>query len=152
MRIITIISLIFVCSVVKSINLEISDHIVFKEYECMAKTLHHEARGETSSGLIAVANVVINRTLHRSYPKTICGVVYQKNQFSWVGRTKAVNLENISPKVKLIAYEAVLNNSWKDNTNGALFFHTITNKNMWNKKSLQPTAKIGNHVFFKYRN
>ena len=54
-----------------------------REYRCMLWNLMHEARGEGTEGMLAVANVVANRVLSDKYPSTVCGVVLQKNQFSW---------------------------------------------------------------------
>ena len=45
--------------------------------QCLATVLYFEARGESRLGPLAVAQVVLNRTENRSFPKTICGVVYQ---------------------------------------------------------------------------
>lgn len=59
-----------------------------REYRCMLWNLMHEARGEGTEGMLAVANVVANRVMSNKYPSTVCGVVLQKNQFSWT-RDKA---------------------------------------------------------------
>lgn len=150
MKVITIIFLIFFTSTVQSINLDIPEE-KYKDYECMAKNLYHEANGEPTEGIVAVANVVLNRVSHENYPDSICGVIYQKNQFSWVSKRKHITLNKISNKIKWIAFEAVLNKSWEDNTKGAMFFHTISNKNSWNKRLLQQTTRIGNHVFFRHK-
>lgn len=50
---------------------------------CLAENVYHEARGESVEGQLAVALVTLGRTLFPEYPKDVCGVVYQKNQFSW---------------------------------------------------------------------
>ena len=49
---------------------------------CLALTIYHESRGEPVSGQYAVAEVVVNRSQERNL--SICDVVYEKNQFSWV--------------------------------------------------------------------
>ena len=46
----------------------------------MALAIYHEARGETITGRMAVARVILNRTRSRAYPDTICGVVFQGAQ------------------------------------------------------------------------
>lgn len=117
----------------------------------MAQNLHHEARGEPTSGITAVANVVINRTNSPLFPDSVCGVVHQKHQFSWVGRVKPKPITHIHPRIKFIAYETVVNNSVKDITNGALFFKTRTTKSNWNLRVLKKTRTIGNHDFYKIR-
>lgn len=124
------------------------DPLLKSEFECMAQNLYHEARGESIKGLIAVASVVLNRTQAPNFPDTICEVVYQKYQFSWVGK-KHIDISKISNRIKKIAYDAVVNNSLVDNTNGALFFKTIISETTWNYNMLTKTKVIGNHVFYK---
>jgi spore germination cell wall hydrolase CwlJ-like protein len=51
---------------------------VTKETECLAKTIFLEARGESMQGQRLVAQTVLNRTKHPSFPKTVCGVVKSK--------------------------------------------------------------------------
>ncbi len=61
-----------------------------KEAICLALNVYYEARGSNLADKAAVADVVLNRTLDRRYPATICGVVqdgYKPGrsdcQFSW---------------------------------------------------------------------
>ena len=54
------------------------------EIDCLARNIYHEARGESLQGQIAVAAVTVNRVLTKGYPSSICQVVYQPYQFSWV--------------------------------------------------------------------
>jgi spore germination cell wall hydrolase CwlJ-like protein len=55
-----------------------------QEQDCLANAVYFEARGEPIEGQLAVAEVVLNRTLSGRYPSTICGVVTQPWQFSFV--------------------------------------------------------------------
>lgn len=50
---------------------------------CMAQVLYFEGRYEPTEGLEAIAATVLNRQRHHDYPRSICGVVYQPNQYSW---------------------------------------------------------------------
>ena len=45
---------------------------------CLAKNIYYEAGLESREGMIAVAQVTLNRTEDDKFPKTICGVVNQK--------------------------------------------------------------------------
>jgi spore germination cell wall hydrolase CwlJ-like protein len=47
---------------------------------CLAKNIYYEAGLESREGMIAVAQVTINRTQHNKFPSTICGVVNQKTE------------------------------------------------------------------------
>ena len=52
-----------------------------KEQKCLANAIYFEARGESLRGQAAVAQVVLNRVRNPTYPNTICGVVYQNDNW-----------------------------------------------------------------------
>src|SRR4029453_15832319 len=54
------------------------------ERYCLTQALYFEARGEGERGQLAVADVVLQRQHSKYHPDTICGVVYQPYQFSFV--------------------------------------------------------------------
>ena len=45
---------------------------------CLAKNIYYEAGLESREGMIAVAQVTMNRTEDAKFPNTVCGVVNQK--------------------------------------------------------------------------
>ena len=45
--------------------------------QCLAQAIYYEARSESEEGQEAVAQVVLNRVRHPSWPSSVCGVVYQ---------------------------------------------------------------------------
>lgn len=48
--------------------------------ECLTSAIYYEAASESYAGQRAVAQVVLNRVRHPSYPATICGVVFQGSE------------------------------------------------------------------------
>jgi hypothetical protein len=48
--------------------------------QCLTAAVYYEAASEPDSGQRAVAQVVLNRVAHPSYPNTVCGVVYQGSE------------------------------------------------------------------------
>lgn len=50
--------------------------------ECLTMAVYYEAASESIDGQRAVAQVVMNRMHHPSYPNTVCGVVFQGSQRS----------------------------------------------------------------------
>ena len=50
---------------------------------CLTEAVYFEAGGEPVAGRAAVAEVVLNRTRSGLYPRTVCGVVRQKGQFTY---------------------------------------------------------------------
>lgn len=59
---------------------------VTAEDRCLGDAIYHEARGEDFRGQTLVAEVVLNRTEHPDFPKTVCGVTRQPGAFRWSGR------------------------------------------------------------------
>src|ERR671916_33370 len=68
------------------------------EQDCLASAIYFEARGEPIKGQLAVAEVVLNRVASKKYPDSICAVVKQPWQFSFVkdGKFPAINKESKS--------------------------------------------------------
>ncbi len=54
-----------------------------RERTCLAQNIYREARHEPREGKIAVGLVTLSRTKARGYPRTICGVVWQRKALSW---------------------------------------------------------------------
>lgn len=108
----------------------------------LARVVYGEARGETYTGQVAVAAVVLNRVRSSSFPNSVAGVVYQSGAFDCVSDGQI----NLTPNQS--AYNAAKDalNGW-DPTYGCLFYYnprTATSKWM-----LSRTVKlsIGNHAF-----
>ena len=52
------------------------------EKECLMRAMYFESNRSSSEGMLAVGTVVMNRVYDSRYPKSVCGVVGQKNQFA----------------------------------------------------------------------
>lgn len=52
------------------------------EKECLMRAMYFESNRSSSEGMLAVGTVVMNRKADGRYPRTVCGVVGQKNQFA----------------------------------------------------------------------
>ena len=52
------------------------------EKECLMRAMYFESNRSSSEGMLAVGTVVMNRVHDARYPKSVCGVVGQKNQFA----------------------------------------------------------------------
>jgi hypothetical protein len=50
--------------------------------QCLTMAIYYEAATEPDDGQQAVAQVVLNRVAHPSYPDTVCGVVFQGSERS----------------------------------------------------------------------
>jgi spore germination cell wall hydrolase CwlJ-like protein len=92
-----------------------------------------------------VALVTINRTKSERFPSTICGVVYQKSQFSWTKNYAKVKINAVQwQQSKDAAMEAYMNNNILGKFT-ATHFHNLSVNPGW---KLRRVAKIGNHIFY----
>lgn len=48
--------------------------------KCLSDAIYYEAATEPDSGQRAVAQVILNRVRHPSYPNSVCGVIYQGSE------------------------------------------------------------------------
>ena len=112
--------------------------------DLLARLVYGEARGESYTGQVAVAAVVLNRVKHSSFPNTISGVIYQSGAFDAVSDGQ-INLSPDSTATKA-AQDAI--NGW-DPSYGAIYYFnpsTATNKWIWSRPM---TVTIGKHRFCK---
>lgn len=121
------------------------------ELKCLALNMYHEARNQGKIGMLLVGHVTINRVLHNNYPKTICEVVYQNKQFSWVHTVKDHNpKERESWKLAMKLAQLVINRDF-DRSNGALFFHHETIYPYWLIDiNIQKSSQYKNHIFYTF--
>ncbi len=117
------------------------------ELRCLAGTVYFESRGESLSGQLAVARVVINRAESGRFPTSLCGVVHQRSQFSFIrgGKMPAVREGKQWSNAIAIA-QIARDGSWKNQAPGALFFHARYVSPGWRKTRV---AQIDNHIFYR---
>jgi spore germination cell wall hydrolase CwlJ-like protein len=125
------------------------------EWRCLAEALYFEARGETASGLFAVAEVILNRVDSVRYPSSVCGVITQGTgerhacQFSYTCDGKPEHVTNAAAfaRVGKVA-RVMLDGAPRTLTKGALFYHTKAVAPSWSREFDQ-TASIGVHHFYR---
>lgn len=119
------------------------------EQECLASAVYFEARGETLEGQLAVAEVVLNRAASGKYPPTICSVVTQPAQFSFVRRGKFPPIDRTSNcwhKAQAIADIARKRLAPQIAPN-VLWYHANYVAPNWGRR-LTKVAQIGSHIFY----
>jgi len=126
-----------------------------QEWQCLTEALYFEARGETASGLFAVAEVILNRVDSARYPNSVCGVINQGTgkkfacQFTYTcdGQPEHVNDPDAFVRVGKVA-RAMLDGAPRTLTDGALFYHTKSVSPRWAQKFAR-TNTIGVHHFYR---
>lgn len=117
------------------------------ELRCLAGAVYFESRGESLPGQLAVAHVVINRAQSGRFPKSLCGVVHQKSQFSFVRGGRMPAVRNAAQWNNAVAIAQIARDgSWKNHAPGALFFHARYVSPGWRKTRI---AQIDNHIFYR---
>lgn len=104
--------------------------------------VYGEARGESYTGKVAVAAVVLNRVKSSKFPNSISGVIYQQGAFTCVSDGQ-INL-GTNDECTRAAQDAL--NGW-DPSGGALYYFnpaTATSKWIWSRPQL---VTIGKHIF-----
>ncbi len=122
---------------------------------CLTHAIYYEARDQSLTGRLAVADVVMNRVESRRYPDSVCGVVYQGSsretgcQFSFtcdgsIGRP----MERRAMIEAQTLATAVLGGWRLPLTGGATHYHADYVSPYW-APSLRRTAVIGDHLFYR---
>jgi spore germination cell wall hydrolase CwlJ-like protein len=123
------------------------------DLECMTDAVYYEARGESASGQAAVAQVVMNRVKHPSFPKSVCAVVFQRAghgcQFSFAcdGSMREAREGEAWNRARQVAAR-VLAGAALVNIGKATHFHTLAVSPDWAPQMLR-VAQVGMHVFYK---
>jgi spore germination cell wall hydrolase CwlJ-like protein len=129
-----------------------------RQLDCLAINIYREAGYEPFEGKVAVAQVTMNRVEHPEFPKDVCAVVYEKNnwsgrivcQFSWYcdsthrNRPIGKGYEESYEVAKRVLLEGFRLPSLED----ALFYHADYVNPRWRLDRIQ---QIGTHIFYRPR-
>jgi len=140
---------------------------VRRELDCLARNIYWEARSEPVEGMIAVAQVTLNRVAHNSFPDDICDVVYQgptraswkdksvyypvkhRCQFSWYCDGKSDRISSVNQTIFDRCYEVarlvLIEGKRLPDLKHAVFYHADYVSPGWRYPKL---AKIGTHIFY----
>ncbi len=127
-----------------------------KEQLCLANGIYYEARGEPEIGQAAVAQVILNRVRNPTYPKTICGVVYQNQtwrnrcQFSFAcdGIRKRVSNKRAFSTAVRIADQVTRGETWLPEVGSSTHYHATYVRPRW-ASAMKKMDKIGRHIFYR---
>ncbi len=126
------------------------------EQKCLATGIYFEARGESLRGQAAVAQVILNRVRNPTYPKTICGVVYQND--SWKNRCQfSFACDGIKDRITSPAHYKVAQDVALAVTAGKIFIPEIGSSTHYYAdyvspgwaRTMEKMKKIGRHIFYR---
>ena len=136
-------------------------------FDCMAQNIYFEARTESQAGMIAVAQVTLNRVNSDKYPNNVCDVVKQgptytwaedfpvrnKCQFSWYcdGKSDKIREPEAWKKAKMIAGVVLAMPDQVPNVvEDATHYHAYYVKPHWASK-LEKITRIDSHIFYRVK-
>jgi hypothetical protein len=124
--------------------------------QCLTAAIYYEAASEPDDGQRAVAQVILNRVAHPSFPSTVCGVVYQGSerstgcQFSFTcdGSLARVPSRFFWERARDVAVTALAGYVYTP-IGLATHYHTFAVHPYWDARMLN-VANIGAHRFFRF--
>jgi hypothetical protein len=125
--------------------------------ECLAQAIWYEAASESEAGQRAVAQVVLNRVAHPSWPASVCGVVYQGSerntgcQFTFTCDGSLARRPGGASwaRAQRIAAEALAGRVYAP-VGHATHYHTLWVNPYW-AGTLDHIGTIGAHRFYRLR-
>lgn len=120
-----------------------------EKLQTLALNIYYEARGEPEEGMRMIGEVTLNRVSSSHYPNTICGVVYQKSQFSWVKRKNKTPSEHDAWEKSLEIAEELLTDGKSSYPHLATHFANLNKVNPSWAKKFDKVITIGDHTFFR---
>lgn len=119
-----------------------------RELECLAVGIYYESKSEPLVGQLAVGEVIANRAESGRFPRTYCGVLFQRGQFSFIRGKSLPAVPRSSRQWKnAVAVAKIVDRDLKDSAaDKALFFHAKRVSPGWRLKRV---ASIGNHIFYR---
>ncbi len=125
--------------------------------KCLTDAIYYEAATEPEVGKRAVAQVILNRLRHPTYPTSVCGVIYQGSerrtgcQFSYSCDGAFSRKPNTSywNKARRIASEALAGYVYKP-VGTATHYHTTAVNPYW-APSLNYIGTVGAHRFYRWK-
>jgi N-acetylmuramoyl-L-alanine amidase len=124
------------------------DHAVEdRELRCLAAGVFFESKGEPLAGQLAVAQTIINRSKSGRFAPSICSVLTQRGQFSFVRGGTVPRAEGRAGWTTAVAVAKVaMRDLWDGAADEALYFHARGRTPGWRAQKI---AAIGNHVFYR---
>jgi len=124
------------------------DDSLSNEEHCLASAVYFEAKGESLAGQLAVARVILARANSGRFPSTLCGVIFQKGQFSFVRGASLPSIQTDSKHWRnaVAISNIALDNTWESPVEGALFFHARHVSPGWR---LTRIGSVDNYIFYR---
>lgn len=131
--------------------MDLIDLVSEEERLCLTQTIYHEARGDGYHSQLVVGFLILRRVESEWYPNDICGVVYERNQFSYTHELPSLTMyeEDSKDFAKDVTHIVLTTpNPLPDN---ALLYHAdyIDTPSDWNKDLIELYTQVGSHMIYQ---
>jgi N-acetylmuramoyl-L-alanine amidase len=135
-------------SLAELVRIHSATSVESREAECLAGAIYFESKGEPLVGQLAVAEVILNRAKSGRFPSSVCGVIFQPSQFSFVrgGSFPPIAKSSRAWREAVAISTIATNKLWSSGVGKALFFHADHVSPGWR---LTRVAALGNHIFYR---
>lgn len=117
------------------------------ELHCLAVGVYYESKGEPLAGQLAVAEVILNRASSGRFARSVCGVLKQRGQFSFVrGGALPTPPNNPQWRKAMAVAQVARKDLWESPVENALYFHARYVSPGWKRSRV---GTVGNHVFYR---
>jgi spore germination cell wall hydrolase CwlJ-like protein len=128
------------------------------ELKCLADNVYREAAYEPADGQLAVATVIMNRVADPGYPKTVCGVTYERHvsakngkivcQFSWTCKPRIEIHPSVYRSIMEMVRAVYFKHVRSDEAATATLYHAdYIQAPDWATDG-NKLAQIGHHIFY----
>ena len=128
---------------------EVGVNVADDEIEILERIVQAEAGGSGYDGMLAVANVVLNRVKSERFPNTVTDVVFANRQFTPIsdGRYYTVKVSDTAKQV----VENALNGARLIGEDALYFCTPTANGKGWFERALRKIDYIAPHNFYGYK-
>lgn len=115
-----------------------------RDISCLEAAVYNETRGNKAQGAVLVGATVLNRANSKHYPNSVCGVVYQRAQFTNIRKVKPHQInqqtKNVVQEIVQKYYNGTLNAT-------VMYFHNTSVIPKWSHRKKR-VARVGAHIFY----
>ena len=118
------------------------------QVHALALNMYHEARGEGHDAMQLVGEVTLNRVQNQHFPDSVCGVVYQRKQFSWTYLKKDHTPHNEEVwQISMSIAKGLLDGSLEPLGTKATHYHSTSVRPYW-ARAYDRVGMYGGHIFY----
>lgn len=131
----------------------IASMLLAAQLACMTEAMYYEARSEGYRGMIIIGAVVHNRVLDSRWEDTVCGVIEEPSQFSYLpdgAEAGTLNLPNevAKEKAEQAAYALLSSSNGMPMFDNILYYHAEYVLPNWNFDLLEYKFTYETHIFY----